>query len=57
MGLDREDKRYAASVGLIYKLSREMQLRGELREVWLRSNVLGADYTATVLLVGLRLQR
>ena len=57
VGLDREDKRYAASVGLIYKLSREMQLRGELREVWLRSNVLGADYTATVLLVGLRLQR
>src|SRR5262249_46308426 len=57
VGLDREDKRYAASVGLVCKLSPQMQLKGELREVWLRSNVSGVDYTATVLLVGLRLQR
>jgi len=57
VGLDREDKRYAVSLGLIYKLSREMQLKGELRESWLRSNVSGVDYTATAILVGLRLQR
>jgi hypothetical protein len=57
VGLNREDKRYAASLGLVYKLSRELQLKGELRESWLRSNVSGADYTATALLVGLRLQR
>ncbi len=34
-----------------------MQLKGELRQSWLRSNVAGSDYTATAILVGLRLQR
>jgi hypothetical protein len=34
-----------------------MQLKGELRQSWLRSSVPGADYTATAMLVGLRLQR
>jgi hypothetical protein len=57
VGLDREDRRYSASLGLVYKLSREMQLKGELRQAWLRSNVSGVDYTATAILVGLRLQR
>jgi len=57
VGLNREDRRYAVTVGLIYKLSREMQLKGELRQYWLRSNVSGVDYTATAILVGLRLQR
>jgi hypothetical protein len=57
VGLNREDKRYAASLGIVYKLSRTMQLKGELREVWLRSNVSGVDYTATAVLVGLRFQR
>ena len=47
----------AASLGIVYKLSRTMQLKGELREVWLRSNVSGVDYTATAVLVGLRFQR
>jgi len=36
---------------------RTMQLKGELRQSWLRSSVPGADYTATAILVGLRLQR
>jgi hypothetical protein len=57
VGLDRTDRRYGASLGLIYKLSRDMQLKGELREYRLRSNVTGVDYTATMILVGLRLQR
>jgi len=57
VGLNREDKRYATSLGLVYKLSRTMQLKGELRQSWLRSNVAGSDYTATAILVGLRLQR
>ena len=57
VGLNREDRRYAASLGLVYKLSRDMQLKGELRQYWLRSNVSGVDYTATAILVGLRLQR
>jgi hypothetical protein len=57
VGLNREDRRYAASIGLVYKLSRDMQLKGELRQYWLRSNVSGVDYTATAILVGLRFQR
>jgi hypothetical protein len=57
VGLDRRDRRYAASLGLVYKLSRDMQLKTELRQYWLRSNVSDVDYTATAILVGLRLQR
>ena len=53
----REDKRYLASVGVIYKLSRTVQVKGELRTDWLRSNSPGTDYTASAILVGLRLQR
>jgi hypothetical protein len=57
VGFNREDKRYSASLALVYKLSRTMQLTGELREDLLRSNVAGADYTATTFLAGMRLQR
>jgi hypothetical protein len=57
VGLDRTDKRYSAGLGLTYKLDRSVQIKGEVRQDWLRSNVSGADYTATVMLLGLRLQR
>ncbi len=53
----RKDQRYAASAGLIYKINREVQLKGEFRQEWLRSNISGNDYTASVLLFGLRIQR
>lgn len=52
----REDERYAASAGIVYKLNRSLQLRGEVRQEWLRSNIAGADHTAKVGLVGLRWQ-
>ena len=52
----REDQRYAASAGLVYKLTRSMQLKGEYRQEWLRSNLSGNDLTAKVGLVGLRWQ-
>jgi len=55
-GSVREDKRYVASAALVYKLSRAWQVRGELREEWLHSNIAGADYSATVGLLGLRWQ-
>lgn len=55
-GSAREDKRYVASAAVIYKLGRAWQVKGELREEWLHSNVLGADYSATVGLLGLRWQ-
>lgn len=56
-GSGRVDDRYTASAALTYKLTREVHLRGEFRRDWMRSNVPGADYTANIALVGLRLQR
>jgi hypothetical protein len=56
-GGEREDKRYAASVGLTYKATRSVHVKGELRQEWLRSSVPGVDYTATIALAGLRFQR
>jgi hypothetical protein len=57
VGLGRLDNRYFTSVGLIYKLSREIQLKGTVREDWLTSNFAGVAYEATSFLVGVRLQR
>ncbi len=57
VGLSRIDNRYFASLGLTYKLNRDMQLKGTVREDWLNSNVQGVAYTATSVLLGLRLQR
>lgn len=57
VGLGRVDNRYFAAAGLTYKLSREIQLKGTVREDWLTSNASGAAYTATSFLLGLRLQR
>jgi hypothetical protein len=56
VGMDRLDDRYSAGLGLTYKLNRNTQIKGELRREWLRSNVAGNDYNATVVLLGLRLQ-
>jgi hypothetical protein len=54
---DRVDKRFSAGIGLTYKLNRSLQLKGELRQDWLRSNVTGNDYTASIFLLGLRFQQ
>jgi hypothetical protein len=56
-GSTRLDDRYLASLALTYKLSREWQVRGELRREWLRSNVAGVNYDANVVLLGMRWQR
>jgi hypothetical protein len=57
IGLDRLDKRYAVAAGLTYKLDRSVQLKGEFRQNWLRSNVAGVDYAESIFMLGLRLQR
>ena len=57
VGMDREDKRFAIGAGLTDKLNRTVQVKGEVRQEWLRSNVTGNDYNATVFLLGVRLQR
>jgi hypothetical protein len=54
---DRTDKRFTAGLGLTYKLSRTWQLKGEFRQDWLRSNVSGNDYTASIFTLGLRWQK
>ena len=57
VGLPRQDIRYATAAALTYKLTREMQLKSELRREWLTSNTAGNNYQAYVALLGLRLQR
>lgn len=57
VGSVRKDDRYAVSAALIYKLNRLMQIKGEFRQEWLHSTVPGVDYTASVFLLGMRLQR
>lgn len=54
---DRVDNRYSVGAGITYKIDRTVQIKGEFRQDWLRSNVAGVDYTASTFLVGLRLQR
>jgi hypothetical protein len=57
VGSPRLDDRYTVSTAIIYKLTREMQLKAEYRHELLRSNQAGADYDADVFLLGMRLQR
>jgi hypothetical protein len=54
---DRQDQRYSVGLGVTYKVDRSIQVKGEFRQDWLRSNVAGVDYTASTFLVGLRLQK
>jgi hypothetical protein len=57
VGSFRHDRRYLASLGLTYKLSRDLWLKSELRQEWLISNIPLSNYAATIALIGLRLQR
>ncbi len=57
IGLDRLDDRYFASVGFTYKLNRDIQIKGTVRQDWLTSTLAGAAYDTTSFLLGLRLQR
>jgi hypothetical protein len=57
VGSLRQDERMAVSAALTYKLTRTAQIKGEFRQEWLRSSVPGNDYTASIIMVGLRLQR
>ncbi|MCA0320484.1 MAG: outer membrane beta-barrel protein [Proteobacteria bacterium] len=56
-GTTRVDQRMVASVNLVYRASRNMQIRGEVRREALFSNQAGQSYSANVVLLGLRLQR
>jgi hypothetical protein len=52
----RLDHRALASLGVTYKMNRDMQIKGEVRREWLHSNIAGNDFTANVFLAGIRLQ-
>jgi hypothetical protein len=56
-GSDRFDKIYSVGGDLVYKFNRDLQLKAQLRHDWLTSTVDGADYQATLFMLGVRLQR
>jgi hypothetical protein len=52
----RRDKTYSISGDLIYKMNRNIWLKGTLRGDWLESNIPGASSNATVVMLGVRVQ-
>ena len=57
VGLDRLDQRTSLAAIVTYKFSRELWFKGEFRQEWLRSNVTGVDYDASIFLIGVKAQR
>ncbi|MGB7175503.1 MAG: outer membrane beta-barrel protein, partial [Xanthobacteraceae bacterium] len=57
VGEAREDDRYYAIAGLVYKLNPVVQVKGQLRHDWLTSTQSGNAYQSTSVLLTLRLQR
>jgi hypothetical protein len=57
IGNGRHDTRTSLAALVLYKLSREVALKGEYRHETLRSNAANADYDADVFMLGLKLQR
>ncbi|WP_029586282.1 outer membrane beta-barrel protein [Bradyrhizobium sp. URHD0069] len=55
-GDDRHDKIYTLSGDLIYKLNRDLWVKGTLRRDVMDSNILGSSSASTVVLLGVRLQ-
>lgn len=53
----RFDRRYFVEGDLTYKLSRTFHLKGQVRHDWLQSTAPGATSSATVVMLGLRVQR
>ena len=52
----RRDKIYSISGDLIYKMTRNLWLKGTLRRDWLDSNLPGNSTNSTVVMLGVRLQ-
>ncbi|MEW6768262.1 MAG: outer membrane beta-barrel protein [Pseudomonadota bacterium] len=53
----RFDKRYFVEGDLVYKLSRTFHIKAQVRHDWLESSIAGANSDATVVMLGLRIQR
>jgi hypothetical protein len=56
VGTPRVDDRYFLGLGLLYNVSRQVQLKGDVRQEWTVSNKVGQNLSATVLTLGGRLQ-
>lgn len=56
-GAGRRDDKLTLAAGLTYHLNRFAALKGEMRREQLRSTSPGQDYTANIVMLGLRLQR
>jgi hypothetical protein len=54
VGSPRKDDRYSIGGTLVYKLNRWAQAKAEIRQEWLRSTVPGADYDATIFMLGMK---
>ncbi|MGJ4967422.1 MULTISPECIES: outer membrane beta-barrel protein [unclassified Bradyrhizobium] len=55
-GYGRSDRTYSAEGNLVYKMSRNVWVKGTLRYDKLDSNITGAGSSGTVVMVGVRLQ-
>jgi hypothetical protein len=55
-GFGRSDKTYSLEGDVIYKMTRNLWVKGSLRRDVLESNLPGANSAATVMLLGVRLQ-
>jgi hypothetical protein len=55
-GDGRSDKLYSVEGDVIYKLNRNIWLKGTLRHDVLNSNIVGSSFAATVVMLGVRLQ-
>jgi hypothetical protein len=53
----RLDKRYFVEGDLVYKLSRTFQIKAQVRQDWLESSIAGASSSATIVMLGVRVQR
>ena len=56
-GIGRVDNRFTYGGALSYYFNRSLALRGELRQERQSSNAPGQNYTANIVMIGLRLQR
>jgi len=56
VGSTRVDDRYFVDIGMLYKVSRLLQLKANLRQESTRSNVQENNLNATVVQVGARIQ-
>jgi hypothetical protein len=56
-GGTRFDRRYFVEGDLVYKLSRTFQIKGQVRHDWVDSSAPGASTAATIVMLGIRVQR